>query len=169
MEPQHRPELAPEASGEDGPRVMRRALAEVVQQATGGALQGVVMEDEPDEGASAHEKFHRLEQEHLVVAYLILYPLGCNTDGLRVEEGMLLRDLVRGRHPRIVAIAERGVLAEGDSRVELLDAGRRTRYTRGLLEAATNVRLGIDLEDIPGIVAKEARYVAFDGGFAVPH
>lgn len=143
---------------------MRRALAAGIAAATGGALRGLVMEDEADNAhhEQAHEKFARLEQQFNVVGYIFIYPRDCNTDGVRVEEGMLLRDLLHGAKRRIVAILEDGVAAEKDGNLELTEEGRRTRYTQGFLNEASNVYASVDLNDVPDIVAREARFMAFE-------
>lgn len=122
------------------PKDLREALAALIAEEYPGR-QGVVM-DPGDQGEdeSDGDFFHRLEREHEVDAYFIVFPTWTKVLGTIFEGGMLERDFHYDEDPTVLLFLQEGFARyEGAGEYTFTAKGKRTRYLETLAERAHHV------------------------------
>ena len=115
----------------------------------------VVMERVPDlEGENPARKFDRILRDWNVRTFLIVWPKGCRLNGLDVELGWLLNELVNERlDPRDVQLVTQvdhlKVKDDGDEGTWAMgETGNRTRYYAALVDEGCTIRRYETLADM---------------------
>jgi hypothetical protein len=115
----------------------------------------VVMEHVPDlEGENAARKFDRIIRDWNVRAFLVIWPKGCRLNGLDIELGWILKELVSEHlDPRDVQLVTQvdhiKIKDEGDEGTwAMSETGNRTRYYAALVDEGCTIRRYASLADM---------------------
>ena len=143
---------AKDRAGKDWPLHLRLQMLKALAKMKCPA---VVMERVPDlDGENPARKFDRIVRDWNVRSFLVVWPKGCRLNGLDVELGWLLREIVGGQldaqdvhlvtqvdHLKIKDDRDEGVWAMGEP-------GNRTRYYGALVDEGCTIRKYATLPDL---------------------
>lgn len=133
------------------PKHLREALAALIEEEYPDR-QGVVMDpDDQGKDESDGDFFHRLERQHEVDAYVIVFPTRTKVLGTIFEGGMLERDFHYDEDPTVLLFLQEGFARhEGGGKYTFTAKGKRTRYLETLAERAHHVGFWGSFEELEG-------------------
>lgn len=113
--------------------------------------------DDQRDDESDGDFFRRLEDEHDVDAYFIVFPTRTKVLGTIFEGGMLERDFHYGQNPSVLLFLEDGFAKrQAPGTYTFTAKGKRTRYLETLAERAHHVEFWETFEELSDAIVTRA-------------